>query len=591
MAVGTSEVRKVAKTVWLLADSCRAAPGLRPTAEDLKRGVDAGGNLIVCTASSGDTPRYESDRLKHGLFAQAWLEALRGAPSSRPAELEGQPEERPRMPVKDTSGELGPPSTGPARGRPGTGRRIDMARHPHESPQPAERTWDRRTCLCASAALIAAPGTARAEPAGEAGEGQAEEGQAQPPGKDPLLASENGRIRVAREVALDVLKPSPAELQLGLEVHRRALVLDAYGFAPRAALDVPTVTAAIEAGASDVEVQDLQEEQSMTGAAAKPAELEEFREAFRCSGVTCIFQNAGEEGQDPNQLMKRLARFTFLTDMLRGTLVRASLPGDIEAAHRSRQHCLYLTGNGVPLAQQWLSVEAELGYVRLFFQLGIRMMHVTYNRRNMLGDGCAETANGGLSDFGRAAVAEMNRVGVIVDVAHSGQQTSLDAARTSRAPMVASHTTCAALHPHIRAKDDAVIRAICDTGGLVGICCIPGFLGRGGDIAALLDHVDHVARKFGIDRVAIGTDVAHTSQHAGAAARAFPHRRSRERFAALWPPGSRPGNSPRSTSLAWTNWPLFTVGLVQRGYTEEQIRKILGGNMLRVCRDVLAAAR
>src|SRR5690606_6193700 len=120
-------------------------------------------------------------------------------------------------------------------------------------------------------------------------------------------------------------------------------------------------------------------------------ERAEFDEALRCGGVTCIFQNAGEEGQNPLRLMKRLARFTYLSDMLEGTLVRAAHPDDIEQAHANGLHCLYLTGNGVPLPQQWTSVEEELGYIRLFFQLGIRMMHVTYNRRNMLGDGCAET--------------------------------------------------------------------------------------------------------------------------------------------------------------------------------------------------------
>ena len=85
--------------------------------------------------------------------------------------------------------------------------------------------------------------------------------------------------------------------------------------------------------------------------------------------------------------------------------------------------------------------------MRVFFQLGIRMMHVTYNRRNLLGDGCAEPANGGLSDLGRAAIAEMNRVGVIVDVAHSGWRTSLEAAKASQKPMVASHTVCDGAEP------------------------------------------------------------------------------------------------------------------------------------------------
>lgn len=407
--------------------------------------------------------------------------------------------------------------------------------------------------------------------------------------RDPLLITENPVIQRVRDAGLDLLKPTRVQLEHGLELHRQSLVFDAYGFAPRASLDNQQMTAAITAGASDSEVQDLQEEMGMTRAALDPQERAEFAEAMRCSGVTAIFQNAGEETQEPLQLLKRLARFTYLTDHLRGTLVRATSPQDVEAAHQAGQHCLYFSGNGVPLPQTWVSVEEELSAIRLFFQLGVRMMHVTYNRRNMLGDGCAETANGGLSDLGRAAVAEMNRVGVIVDVAHSGWRTSLEAAKASRKPMVASHTVCAELRNHIRAKPDEVINAICDTGGVIGICWISSFLGGSGGLDALLDHIDYAVKKFGIDHVSIGTDVAHTSQYAAAAAKGIPSRgRRRNRFASLWPEGALGGQWPKAVSLGWTNWPLVTIGLVQRGYQEEAIRKILGQNILRVCRDVLS---
>lgn len=409
--------------------------------------------------------------------------------------------------------------------------------------------------------------------------------------RDPLLATANPVIQRARDAALAILQPTPAQLEHGLELHRHSLVFDAYGFAPRAAVDGDALAALVAAGASDAELNDAREEMSMTRAALDPAERDEFREAMACAGVTAIFQNAGEEGHDPLRLMKRLARFTYLSDMLRGTLRRAARPEDILAAHAAGEHALYLTGNGVPLPERWESVEEELGYIRIFYQLGIRMMHLTYNRRNLLGDGCAEPADGGISDLGRHAIAEMNRVGVIVDVAHSGWRTSLEAARASTRPMVASHTTCAALHQHIRAKPDDVIRAVCDTGGLVGICCIPNFLGGTGDIAALLDHIDYAARTFGVEHVAIGTDVAHTSQHSAAEnAKVPPRGKRRPRFAALWPEGALGGNWPRQASLGWTNWPLVTVGLVQRGYADADIQKILGGNVLRVCREVLTDA-
>jgi membrane dipeptidase len=243
------------------------------------------------------------------------------------------------------------------------------------------------------------------------------------------------------------------------------------------------------------------------------------------------------------------------------------------------------------LPQDWRTVEEELGLIRVFFQLGIRMMHVTYQRRNMLGDGCAETANGGLSDFGRQALAEMNRQGVLIDVAHSGWQTSLEAARASSKPVVASHTAAAGRHRHIRGKPDDVLRALADSGGYAGVCCIPQFLGGRGDIAAFLDHIDHMVKLVGADHVAIGTDVAYTSRQDSAERKRVPtRRRSRQRFASLWPRETFTATAAARESLAWTNWPLFTVGLVQRGYRDEDIQKIIGGNVMRVAREALPAS-
>jgi membrane dipeptidase len=218
------------------------------------------------------------------------------------------------------------------------------------------------------------------------------------------------------------------------------------------------------------------------------------------------------------------------------------------------------------------------------------MMHLTYNRRNPLGDGAGEPNDGGLSDFGRQAIAEMNRLGVIVDVAHSGWRTSLEAAKASIKPMVASHTTCAGLYKHFRGKPDEAIHAICETGGLIGICCIPRFLGGTGDIAAFLDHIDYAVKRFGTDHVAIGTDVAYVSRNEpserakvgkGRDGRS-PLALSGNQWEHLWPPDAYQSTPQGVQSLAWTNWPLFTVGMVQRGHTDEDIRKILGQNVLRV---------
>jgi membrane dipeptidase len=402
----------------------------------------------------------------------------------------------------------------------------------------------------------------------------------------------NPQIAEAREVALAILKPSAKDLERGLRLHAESVVFDTYGFSPRSAIDGAALAKEVEAGASDLELKDLREEMSMTRCVTDPVQQQEYRDAWRASGVTCVFQNAGEEGQDPLLLLKRLARFTFVTDMLRGFVTKASVPADIEQAKREGAHCLYMTGNGVPLAQQWISIPDELQHLRIFFQLGIRMMHLTYQRRNMIGDGCGEPTDAGLSDFGQAVIAEMNRVGVIPDCAHSGWRTSLEAARASSKPVVASHTVCAALdpRPHARSKPDEVIRAICDTGGMVGICCIPQFLRGAGDIAMLLNHIDHVAKTFGVDHVGIGTDVAYSAQDSSQEQRKVPAvRRTRTDFRTLWRPDEFAVTPQMTKSVAWTNWPLFTVGLVQRGYSDDDVRKIIGGNMLRVGREALAS--
>ncbi len=426
--------------------------------------------------------------------------------------------------------------------------------------------------------------------------GTVAQAQSAKPATDPVKAltdNLNPTIQKHRDYALDILKPSAKDLEHGLRLHADSLVFDSYGFSPRAAIDGEAIKRAVLAGASAIEIDDMREEMTMTRWATAEEEKKEYLDGWRASGVTCVFQNAGEEGQDPLRLIKRLSNFTFATDMMRDFVAKAVTPADVEQAKKDGRHCLYFTGNGVPLTQQWVSVPDELRYLKVFYKLGIRMMHLTYQRRNMIGDGCAEKANGGLSDFGRAAVAEMNHVGVIPDCAHSGWQTSLESAQISELPVVASHSIVGSIYPHIRSKPDNVIKAIADTGGYIGICCIPRFLRGKGDISALLDHVDYVKKKFGVDHVAIGTDVAYTSQNyrkeSGKAAVAG-FRKRRKGFRSLWPKDDFVTSAEMAGSVAWTNWPLFTVGMVQRGYSDDEIRKILGGNVMRVAKATMKDA-
>lgn len=397
----------------------------------------------------------------------------------------------------------------------------------------------------------------------------------------------NDAIEAARAAALEVLKPTPAQLQHGLELHAAALVCESYGFSPRASLDVDAFNKVAESGASPLELSDLREEMGMTRSVGDPQQQAEYKEAWEAAGVTCILQNAGEECQSSLRVLRRLARYTYVCDRLRDFVFKAVTPDDIVTAKQQGRHCLYFSSNAVPLSEQWTSAESELEMMRVFFQLGVRMMHVTYNRRNLLGDGCSETANGGLSDFGRMAVAEMNRLGIIPDPAHSGWQTTLETAQASTRPILVSHSCCDAVNHHRRAKPDNVIKAVCDKGGVMGICMIRGFLGGSGDISAALDHLDYLVKHFGFDHAAVGMDIGYACRSSGETKKAVAGARGRARWENFWLPGTNGGGS--HPSLAWTNWPMLTVGMVQRGYSDENIQKILGGNVLRVARETWKA--
>lgn len=401
----------------------------------------------------------------------------------------------------------------------------------------------------------------------------------------------NPSTQLSWETAISILQPSPSQLQHGLAIHRESLVIESYGFAPRAAVGYNDLLASAEDGATAYEIEQLSGEIAMLNMISDEIQQHAFEEIFEKSGVTCIFQNAGEENNDIETLLRRLGRFTYATDMMPDVLRRGATPDDIMSAHQQGKHCLYLTANGVPLPRQFRSDEEGVNFIRTFFQLGVRMMHLTYNRRNLIGDGCGEAIDGGLSHFGEAVVAEMNRVGVIVDIAHSGIQTGLDAARCSTKPIVISHAICAALSDHCRAKTDELIRAVADTDGLIGINCIPVMLQRSGDINSFLDHIDHAVQLVGAEHVAIGTDVvAHISPPSDSGRATLP--RARTRFESLWPPRDAALDAQwqkphQRDSMAWTNWPLFTVGMVQRGYNDADIQKIIGGNILRVARAAM----
>ena len=391
------------------------------------------------------------------------------------------------------------------------------------------------------------------------------------------------KIQTAQEAALNVLKPSRSDLEHGLALHEDLVVIDTYGFAPYCAPNADLVNEALDEGASDAELNELLTEMRVAQCVCDPQENREFREAWTASGMTAIFQNAGGGPGLPNTM----AHYCQVIDAMPDFLVRATSAEHVLAAKKAGKRALLFSSNSIPLVGDRSTEEGELRLLRAFYGLGFREMHMAYNRGNLLCDGCCEPRNAGLTELGRKAVALMNDAGIIVDVAHTGWRSSREAAEASRLPIIASHTSCCGLFEHFRGKPDDVLLAIAEGDGLVGVVWVPAFLGGTMDLNAMLDHADYLAKRVGVDHIGMGSDVTwRTSRMEDESSRIKPRRRQRPSLSGLWPPdcgmGDPSWNMSREDSLAWVNRPYATVGLVQRGYSDDDIAKIMGGNHLRV---------
>ena len=159
--------------------------------------------------------------------------------------------------------------------------------------------------------------------------------------------------------------------------------------------------------------------------------------------------------------------------------------------------------------------ERNLDLIEAFYALGVRHTLLAFNQTNSCGGGCAEVNDGGLSRFGRSFVAEMNRVGMLLDLSHTGRRTSLEAIEASTQPVVFTHSNCDALHPHFRNLTDEQIRACAASGGLVGVSGASSYLGDpAASTDAIFRHVDHIVQMTGPRHVGLGLDIVFDSKRA-----------------------------------------------------------------------------
>jgi membrane dipeptidase len=237
---------------------------------------------------------------------------------------------------------------------------------------------------------------------------------------------------------------------------------------------------------------------------------------------------------------------------------------------------------GIILGWQNLSgIEDRIDYLPLFHALGVKVMQVTYNTQNLVGSGCYESTDSGLSDFGHDVVAEMNRLGILCDLSHVGAQTSRDVIQASKKPCAYTHCAPAALKKHPRNKSDDQLRAIVRKGGFVGVTMFPAFLkrGPGAKIGDYVEAMEYVIRRCGEDQVGIGTDF--TQGHGAAFFDWITRDKGYGRRLVTFGPIINPAGIRRIE-----DYPKLTAAMRKRRWKDSRIRKVMGENWIRFLDDV-----
>lgn len=240
---------------------------------------------------------------------------------------------------------------------------------------------------------------------------------------------------------------------------------------------------------------------------------------------------------------------------------------------------------GIILGWQNVSgIEDQIGYLALFKELGVGIIQMAYNTQNLAGTGCYESKDGGLSDFGREMVAEMNRLGIMCDLSHVGPQTSTDVILASKKPVAYSHCLPAGLKAHPRNKSDEQLKFIADRGGFVGVTMFPPFLRRGPDstIEDYVDAIEYILNICGEKNVGIGTDF--TQGYGKPFFDWITHDKGYGRKLTDF------GNVINPEGLRTIGeWPNLTHAMEKRGWNSGRIEGVIGGNWLSVLREVWGA--
>ncbi|MFS0738324.1 membrane dipeptidase [Sphingomonas sp. 1P06PA] len=308
---------------------------------------------------------------------------------------------------------------------------------------------------------------------------------------------------------------------------------------------------------------------------------------IRASGATAFHFTMGEVGNEKDggwlDTLKSFGQIGGFLDPNADRFMLARSAADIRAAKAAGKIAIIYG------LQDTAMVGADLDRLAVLKGLGVRIVQLTYNLRNLSGDGALEPAQSGLSRLGRRTIERIEAEKLLLDLSHGGRRTIAEAVAAAKRPPIISHTGCRALHDNPRNVDDASLKAVANKGGVIGIYWMPFLVANGKPTGAdLVRHMDHVVKLCGEDHVAIGTDgnLSKTviDDKARARQKKFYEDRTARGIAA-------PGEGPDIFNIV-TEWdgPMrfrkLADGLAAAGWSSARIEKALGGNLMRLYADV-----
>ena len=290
---------------------------------------------------------------------------------------------------------------------------------------------------------------------------------------------------------------------------------------------------------------------------------------YRAAGVSAVMINIGFGDMGIEAHVRTLASMRHWLRARPDEYLLIDSADDIERAHASGRLAVGFDIEGAN------AVADQISLVSLYHELGVRWMLLAYNNNNRAGGGCQD-ADTGLTAFGRALVAEMERVGMQVCCSHTGHRTVRDVFEIATKPVIFSHSNPSAVHAHPRNIPDDLIRACAATGGVVGINGIGSFLGANDNRSeTFARHVDHVAQLVGAQHVALGLDYVFDSQEMDDYLAKMAH---------TFPPEL--GYQKGVRMVAPEQLESIVEALQKLGYSDTDLRAVLGGNLMRLARSV-----